>query len=139
MSAMKKSNGERGLLGISLFVFEWVVTALLPVLFKKSLVFHFSIDSLQNLTILLFTPTNSIDFYTQLRGTLFLLLLLLNTGLLTAGVTGLNPKNGKAERRKNYMTVSCLPKIYKPITSVISKRMEKGISDKKLMPEGQKV
>jgi hypothetical protein len=30
--------------------------------FKKSLVFHFSIDSLQNLTILLFTPTNAIDF-----------------------------------------------------------------------------
>jgi len=27
--------------------------------FKISLVFHFSIDSLQNLTILLFTPTNS--------------------------------------------------------------------------------
>jgi hypothetical protein len=26
-------------------------------------VFHFSIDSLQNLTILLFTPTNSIDYY----------------------------------------------------------------------------
>jgi len=40
-------------------------------------VFHFSIDSLKNLTILLFTPTNSIDFSTQLCGTLSLLLLLL--------------------------------------------------------------
>jgi len=30
--------------------------------FKINLVFHFSIDNLQNLTILLFTPSNSIDF-----------------------------------------------------------------------------
>jgi hypothetical protein len=58
-------------LGIFLFVFEWVVTALLPALFKiKILVFHFSIDSLQNLTILLFIPTSSLDFSTQLCGTL---------------------------------------------------------------------
>jgi hypothetical protein len=58
-------------LGIFLFVSEWVVTVLLPALFfKKSLVFHFSIDSLQNLTILLFTPIYAIDFSTQLCGTL---------------------------------------------------------------------
>jgi hypothetical protein len=38
--------------------------------FKWSLVFHFSIDSLQNLTILLFTPASSIAFSTQLCGTL---------------------------------------------------------------------
>jgi hypothetical protein len=57
-------------LGIFLFVSEWVVTALLPALFLKSLVFYFSTDSLQNLTILLFTPTNAIDFSTQLSGTL---------------------------------------------------------------------
>jgi hypothetical protein len=57
--------------GIFLFVSELVVTALLPALFlKKSLVYHFSIDSLQNLIILLFTPTNAIDFSTQLCGTL---------------------------------------------------------------------
>jgi hypothetical protein len=37
--------------GIFLFISEWVVTALLPDLFKKSIVFYFSTDSLQNLTI----------------------------------------------------------------------------------------
>ena len=50
-------------LGIFLFVSELVVIALLPV-------FHFSIESLQNLTILLFTVTNAIDFFTQLCGML---------------------------------------------------------------------
>jgi hypothetical protein len=41
-------------LEIFLFVSEWVVAALLPALFfLKSLVFHFSIDSLQNLLLLL--------------------------------------------------------------------------------------
>jgi len=54
-----------------LFVSEWRVTALFPALFfKEGLVFHFSIDSLQNLKILLFTLTNSIDFSTQLCGKL---------------------------------------------------------------------
>ena len=38
--------------------------------FKKKLVFHFSIDNLQNLTILLFTPTSATDFSTQLCRTL---------------------------------------------------------------------
>ena len=38
--------------------------------FLKNLVFHFSINSLQSLAILLFTPTNAVDFSTQLCGTL---------------------------------------------------------------------
>jgi hypothetical protein len=50
-------------LGIFLFVSELILIALLPV-------FHFSIESLQNLTILLFTVTNAIDFSTQLYGML---------------------------------------------------------------------
>jgi hypothetical protein len=67
----KRITARESLLGIFLFVFDWVVTALLPALFfKKSIVFHFSIDSLQNLTILLFTPTSSLDYSTQLCGTL---------------------------------------------------------------------
>lgn len=59
--------------------------------------------------------------------------------MLTAGVTGLNPKYENAERRKNFMPIFCLPKIYKPTTSIISKRMEKCINDKNLMPKEQKV
>jgi len=56
---------------LGIFLFVPVLTVFLPALFlKKSLVFHFSIDSLQNLTNLLFTPTNAIDFSTQLCGTL---------------------------------------------------------------------
>jgi hypothetical protein len=56
---------------IFLFVSEWVVTALLLAwFFKKSLVSHFSIDSLQNQIILLSTSTNAIEFSTQLCGTL---------------------------------------------------------------------
>jgi len=58
-------------LGIFLFLSEWVVPALLLALFFKiSLMFHFSIDSFKKLIILLFTPTNAIDFSTQLCGTL---------------------------------------------------------------------
>jgi hypothetical protein len=48
-------------LGIFLFVYEWVVTALLPVLFlKKIRVFHFSINNLQKSNI--FT-VHSYQFY----------------------------------------------------------------------------
>ena len=45
---------------ISLIIFGWVATALFSGLFKWSLVFHFSIDNLQNLTILLFVPSSCI-------------------------------------------------------------------------------
>ena len=51
----------------------------------------------------------------------------------------MNPKNEHAERRKDYMPVSCLPKLYKPTISTISKRMKKCINDKKQMPKEQKV
>jgi hypothetical protein len=38
---------------------------------------------------------------------------------LTTGVTILIPKNKNAEKPKNYRPITCLPKIYKIITSVI--------------------
>jgi hypothetical protein len=67
----KKVMPKDSPLGIFLFVSESVVTVLLPALFlKKSRVFHFSIDGLQNMKILLFIPANAIDFSTQLCGTL---------------------------------------------------------------------
>ena len=71
MRATQKSNGEReSPWNIPLLIWMGCDSIISCFVFKKSLVFHFSIDSLQNLTILLFTPTNAIDFSTQLCGTL---------------------------------------------------------------------
>ena len=47
--------------------------------------------------------------------------------LLTAGVTFLIPKNENTENPNNYRPVTCLPTMYKLITSVISRRMQKYI------------
>jgi len=57
---------------------------------------------------------------------------------LTAGVTFLTPKNENTENPKNYRPVTCLSTIYKPITSIISTRMQKYMDDENLMPKGQK-
>jgi len=57
---------------------------------------------------------------------------------LTAGVTFLVPKNGNIENPKNYKPVTCLPNIYKHMTSIINKSMEKYIVDENLMPKEQK-
>jgi hypothetical protein len=57
---------------------------------------------------------------------------------LTAGVTLLIPKNENPETPKNYRPITCLPTIYKLITSIISKRMQKHIDDQNLMPKEQK-
>ena len=46
---------------------------------------------------------------------------------LTAGVTFLTPKNENTENPKNYRPVTCLPTMYKLITSAISRRMQKHI------------
>jgi len=43
---------------------------------------------------------------------------------LTAGVTFLIPKNGNTENPNNYRPVTCLPTIYRLMTSVISRRMQ---------------
>ena len=46
---------------------------------------------------------------------------------LTAGVNFLIPKKENTENSKNYRPVTCLPNMYKLITSVISRRMQKYI------------
>jgi hypothetical protein len=57
---------------------------------------------------------------------------------LMAGVTLLIPKNNNTEKPKNYRPVTCLPTIYKLITSIISKQTQSYIDDQNLMPKEQK-
>jgi len=57
---------------------------------------------------------------------------------LRAGVTFLIPKNGNTENPKNYRPVTCLPTIYKLITSIITRCMQKYMDDENLMPKEQK-
>jgi len=57
---------------------------------------------------------------------------------LMAGVIFLIPKNKNTENPKNYRPVTCLPTIYKLITSIISRRMQKYMDDENLMPKEQK-
>ena len=58
---------------------------------------------------------------------------------LTAGVTYLIPKNENTGNPKNYRPVTCLPKTYKLITSIISGPMQKYMDNKNLLPKEQKV
>jgi len=55
---------------------------------------------------------------------------------LMAGGTFLIPKNGNTENPKNYRPVTCWPT--KPMTSIISRCMQKYINDGNLMPKEQK-
>jgi hypothetical protein len=57
---------------------------------------------------------------------------------LMAGVTLLIPKNKNTEKPKNYRCITCLHMIYKLITSIISKWMQRYIDDQNLMPQEQK-
>jgi hypothetical protein len=57
---------------------------------------------------------------------------------LTAGITLLIPKNENTEKLKSYRPITCFPTVYKLITSVINKWMQKYIDDKNLMPKEQK-
>jgi len=57
---------------------------------------------------------------------------------LKEGVTFLIPKNGNTENPKNYRPVTCLPKIYKLMASIISRRMQKYMDDENFMPKEQK-
>ena len=57
---------------------------------------------------------------------------------LTAGVTFLIPKNANTENPNNYRPVTCLPKMYKLITSVISRCIQKYMDDENLIPKEQK-
>jgi hypothetical protein len=53
---------------------------------------------------------------------------------LKAGVTLLTPKNKNTEKPKNYRPITCLPTIYKLITPITRKRMQRYIDDQNLMP-----
>jgi len=57
---------------------------------------------------------------------------------LTAGVTFLIAKNRNTENPKNYRPVTCLPTMYKLMTSIISRRLQKYVDDENLMPKEQK-
>ena len=57
---------------------------------------------------------------------------------LTVGITFLIPKNENTEYPKNYRPVTCLLTIYKLLTSIISKRIQKYLDDKNLLPKEQK-
>ena len=55
-----------------------------------------------------------------------------------AGVTFLIPMNENTENPRNYRPVTCLPTMYKLITSVISRCMQKYMDDENLIPKEQK-
>jgi len=57
---------------------------------------------------------------------------------LTAEVPLLIPKNENTENPKNCRTVTCLPTMYKLMTSIISRRMQKYMDDENLMPKEHK-
>ena len=57
---------------------------------------------------------------------------------LKAGVIFLIPKNGNTENPKNYRPVTCLLTIYKLMTCIISRHMQKCIDDENFMPKEQK-
>jgi len=57
---------------------------------------------------------------------------------LMARVTFLIPKKENTENPKNYRPVTCLPTIYKLITSIISRRTQKYMNDENLIPKEQK-
>jgi hypothetical protein len=57
---------------------------------------------------------------------------------LMAEVTLLIPRSENTKKPKNYRPITCLPTIYKLITSIISKRMQSYINDQNLMPKEQK-
>jgi len=57
---------------------------------------------------------------------------------LMAGVAFLISKNGNTENPKNYRPVTCLPTIYKLMTSIISRHLQKYVDDENLMPREQK-
>jgi len=47
-------------------------------------------------------------------------------------------KNGNTENPKNYRPVTCFSTVYRFMTSIISRRIQKYMDDEKLMPKEQK-
>ena len=57
---------------------------------------------------------------------------------LTARVTSLTPKKENTGNPKNYRTITCLPRTYKRITFITSRRMRKYMDNENLLPKEQK-
>ena len=57
---------------------------------------------------------------------------------LMAGVAFLIPKNKNTENPNSYRPVTCLPTIYKLMTSITSRRLQKYMDDENLMPKSRK-
>ena len=58
-----------------------------------------------------------------------------NTGVVNGRSNLSYTKNENTENPKNYRPVTCLPTMYKLITSVISRRMQKYVDDENLIPK----
>ena len=56
-----------------------------------------------------------------------------------AGVTFLIPKNEKTKNPKNYRPVTCLSTVYKLMTSIISRRMQKYMDHENPITKEQKM
>jgi len=57
---------------------------------------------------------------------------------LTEGVTFLIPKSEDTENPKNYKPISCLPTMYKVLTSIITERAYIFLAGNNLLPKAQK-
>ncbi|KAI5748289.1 hypothetical protein M8J77_023892 [Diaphorina citri] len=57
---------------------------------------------------------------------------------LTEGLTYLIPKNERTQEAKNYRPITCLPTMYKNLTSIISNRIYKHLERNNLYPDEQK-
>lgn len=57
---------------------------------------------------------------------------------LTQGVTYLLPKSKETQNPKNYRPITCLPTMYKLLTSILAERMYHFLDDKRLLPPEQK-
>ena len=57
---------------------------------------------------------------------------------LTEGITYLIPKSGETSNPKNYRPITCLPTMYKILTSIITDRTYTFLENNKLLPKEQK-
>jgi hypothetical protein len=56
---------------------------------------------------------------------------------LTVGVTYMLPKSGPASDPKNYRPITCLPTLYKILTSVISSKLYAHLAENKILAPEQ--
>jgi hypothetical protein len=57
---------------------------------------------------------------------------------LTQGITYLKPKNNQTADPKNYRLITCLPTLYKILTSVITNKISTQLSINNILTEEQK-